>query len=226
MINESISLELNLPATRFLMGCPTFSHLPTDDMPEIAVAGRSNAGKSSLINNICNQNKLARVSQTPGKTREINLYSIVAKKDPTLLARLVDLPGYGYAKVSHSLQRQWQSELGHYLSERANLRTLIIIIDSRRGPTDLDTLLMQAASKRGLKQVLICNKVDKLTQSTRHAAKLWAEQLVYNTPNSSYLFYSSPKNIGRDELTARIAAILQSDDSEQPRPALSELDGD
>lgn len=222
-MNENPSLELNLAATRFLMGCPTFAHLPTDDMPEVAVAGRSNAGKSSLINNICNQNKLARVSQTPGKTREINLYSIVAKKDPTLLARLVDLPGYGYAKVSKSLQMQWQIELGHYLAERANLRTLIIIIDSRRGPTELDTLLMSVASKRGLKQILICNKVDKLTQSTRHTAKQWAQQLVYNTPNSSYLFYSSPKNIGRDELTARIAEALHTDDMEQPTVPLSEL---
>jgi GTP-binding protein len=224
MSQETTSLELNLSATRFLMGCPTFAHLPTDDLPEVAVAGRSNAGKSSLINNICNQNKLARVSQTPGKTREINLYSITTKKDPTLLARLVDLPGYGYAKVSHSLQRQWQSELGHYLAERANLRTLIIIVDARREPTALDMLLMSVASKRGLKQILICNKVDKLTQSTRHVAKLWAEQLVYNTPNSNYLFYSSPKNIGRDELTKRLASILEHDETEQPRPTLSELD--
>ncbi|NIZ18928.1 ribosome biogenesis GTP-binding protein YihA/YsxC [Entomospira culicis] len=194
--------------TSFAMGAPTFEDLPSDAQIEIAIAGRSNAGKSTLINNLTRQNKLARVSQTPGKTREMNLFHLYLKDRNEAIARLVDLPGYGYAKVSKSMKSSWQAELGHYLLERENLKILIVILDSRMPITELDAMLIDMASKRGLQQIFIFNKIDKLNQSEKAKCHAMAQKLVYETPNSSYIVYSSPKNIGRELLTEKISASL------------------
>jgi GTP-binding protein len=187
--------------TLFAMGCPRYDQLPEDEVVEIAIAGRSNAGKSTLINNITSQNKLARVSASPGKTREINLFSLFDNQNRQSIARLVDLPGYGYAKVGKQLRISWQTELTEYLTQRDNIKILLVVLDSRMPPTELDLRLIQMASMRNLQQIFIFNKVDKLGQSEKAKLKTIAQSLSYNTPNSTYVYYASPKKIGKEELS-------------------------
>ncbi|NIZ46547.1 ribosome biogenesis GTP-binding protein YihA/YsxC [Entomospira nematocerorum] len=193
--------------TLFAQGAPLYEQLPEDDLIELAIAGRSNAGKSTLINNLTQQNKLARVSQTPGKTREINLFHLFSNQHTAPIARLVDLPGYGYAKVGKALKISWQHELTTYLTQRQQLKLLLIILDSRMPPTDLDLQLIQMSAIRGLQQIFIFNKVDKLNQSGKAKLKTIAEKMSYDTPNTSFIFYSSPKNIGKEILTKQLSEI-------------------
>ncbi|NIZ40977.1 ribosome biogenesis GTP-binding protein YihA/YsxC [Entomospira entomophila] len=199
--------QLLFNKTLFAQGAPLYEQLPDDSRIEIAIAGRSNAGKSTLINNLTQQNKLARVSQTPGKTREINLFHLFSNQHADPIARLVDLPGYGYAKVGKALKISWQNELTTYLTQRQQLKLLIIILDSRMPPTDLDMQLIQMAAIRGLQQIFIFNKVDKLNQSGKAKLKTIAEKMSYDTPNASFIFYSSPKNIGREILSQQLSEI-------------------
>lgn len=194
--------------TTFLQSYTENIKLPEDVIPEIAIAGRSNAGKSSLINNITQQKKLARTSQTPGRTREINFFALFNNQDENYCARLVDLPGYGYAKVNKTLKKNWQNELTVYLSERVNLKILLIILDSRMPPTDLDFMLIEMMAKREICQIFIFNKVDKLNQSEKKKLHTTAEKLIYNVPNSHYVYYSSPRNIGKDILESYLNNIL------------------
>lgn len=171
---STISYSFN--KTLFAQGAPLYEQLPEDDLIELAIAGRSNAGKSTLINNLTQQNKLARVSQTPGKTREINLFHLFSNQHTAPIARLVDLPGYGYAKVGKALKISWQHELTTYLTQRQQLKLLLIILDSRMPPTDLDLQLIQMSAIRGLQQIFIFNKVDKLNQSGKAKLKTIAEK--------------------------------------------------
>ena len=115
--------------------------LPATPLREVAFAGRSNAGKSSAINVLCNQKRLAFASKTPGRTQHINYFGLFAKDD--LLAYLVDLPGYGYAAVNHETKYHWNALLSDYLQEREQLVGMVLIVDSRRGITELDEQMIQ-----------------------------------------------------------------------------------
>ena len=115
--------------------------LPKDNLPEIAFAGRSNAGKSTAINVLCSQKRLAFASKTPGRTQHINFFCIPEKD--SILGHLVDLPGYGFAKVDRKVQQHWETLLSKYLQERAQLKGMVLIIDSRRGITDLDRNMLE-----------------------------------------------------------------------------------
>lgn len=143
----------------FLLSAARLSQLPDDGGIEVAFVGRSNAGKSSVLNQLTQNKKLARVSKTPGRTQLINLFVLDDKR------RLVDLPGYGYAKVPDSVKLQWQETLDQYLETRDGLRGLILVMDIRHPLTDFDKHLLSWAEGCDLAVHILLNKADKLSYS-------------------------------------------------------------
>ncbi|MBC7857459.1 MAG: YihA family ribosome biogenesis GTP-binding protein [Burkholderiaceae bacterium] len=160
---------------RFFTTVNQLRDLPDTKVPEIAFAGRSNAGKSTAINILCNQKGLAFASKTPGRTQHINYFSIGGahiaqhRKDATIVAEievlLVDLPGYGYAEVSGSAKLHWQRLLGDYVQQREQLAALILIMDSRRPFTDLDIQMLEWFAPTGKPIHCILTKADKLNRN-------------------------------------------------------------
>ncbi len=190
-----------------MKSAPKCAQLPNDTTYEIAFAGRSNAGKSTLINTLCQRSDLTKTSGTPGKTREINLFSVETKVPPSV--RLIDLPGYGYAKVGKQMKKIWQKELSDYLLYRENLKILVLIMDARHPLTDLDQTLMDMIGKRSLRQILVFNKADKLNQSEKYHVNKLMEEVVYHWPNCTAILHSSTKKIGTKELESLICASVQ-----------------
>jgi GTP-binding protein len=138
----------------------TAKQLPQSDIPEVAFSGRSNVGKSSLINKLLNRKSLARVSSTPGKTTTINFYKL---RD----CRLVDLPGYGYAKVANKERERWSDLMESYFSSKRNLKLVIQLIDMRHTPSELDFQMLDFLCQNGLPFVIALTKSDKLKKTQR-----------------------------------------------------------
>ncbi len=180
---------------KFLLSVNTLSQLPSDDAIEVAFAGRSNAGKSSAINTISNIKSLCRTSKTPGRTQMINYFSIDAQH------HLVDLPGYGYAKVPLKVKQHWQNLLQNYLLKRSSLRGVIIIMDVRRALTDYDIQMLQWCRNSEMSTHILLTKADKLKKG---AAKntLFKVQGTLNTdyPGTTVQLFSSLKKTGVDEV--------------------------
>jgi GTP-binding protein len=155
-----------LHTAHFLTSAPQLEHLPAFDLPEIAFVGRSNAGKSTAINTLTQQTRLAFASKTPGRTQHINLFGLGKQKvDDAVLA---DLPGYGYAAVPREAKLRWQRVMGNYLITRENLRGVVLMCDPRHGMTELDEILLEVIRPRveqGLKFLILLTKSDKLTRS-------------------------------------------------------------
>ena len=143
---------------RFLTSAPTLAHCPPDSGMEVAFAGRSNAGKSSCINALARQKQLARASKTPGRTQLINFFELDG------IRRLVDLPGYGYAKVAHDMKDEWQKHLGTYLQKRGSLRGLVLLMDIRHPLTEFDRNMLAWAGARHLAVHCVLTKCDKLNR--------------------------------------------------------------
>jgi GTP-binding protein len=155
-----------LHTARFLTTAPTLEFLPAIDVPEIAFVGRSNAGKSTCINTLTQQKRLAFASKTPGRTQSINLFAL--GKQGQTDAVLADLPGYGYAAVPKADKARWQQVMANYLVTRANLRAVVLLVDPRHGVTELDDVLLEVIRPRveqGLKFLLLLTKADKLNRS-------------------------------------------------------------
>lgn len=151
---------------RFLTTAARMEHLPVNELPEIAFVGRSNAGKSTAINLLTQQKRLAFASKTPGRTQHINLFSLGPKDAPDAL--FADLPGYGYAAVPREAKLRWQRVMGNYLMTRPNLRGVVLMCDPRHGLTELDDILLDVIRPRveqGLKFLVLLTKSDKLTRS-------------------------------------------------------------
>ncbi|WP_427914740.1 ribosome biogenesis GTP-binding protein YihA/YsxC [Ramlibacter sp. MMS24-I3-19] len=151
---------------RFLTTAPKLEFLPPHEHPEIAFVGRSNAGKSTCINTLTQQKRLAFASKTPGRTQSINLFSL--GKQGITDAVLADLPGYGYAAVPKQDKLRWQQVMANYLVSRANLRGVVLLCDPRHGLTDLDEILLEVIRPRveqGLKFLVLLTKADKLNRS-------------------------------------------------------------
>jgi GTP-binding protein len=154
-----------LQQAKFFVTVNHLADLPKDPLPEIAFAGRSNAGKSTAINVLCSQKRLAFASKTPGRTQHINFFCIPEKDD--ILGHLVDLPGYGYARVDQKIQKHWETLLSKYLQERTQLRGMVLIVDSRRGITDLDRNMLEWFCPTGKLVHLLITKCDKLNLSEK-----------------------------------------------------------
>jgi GTP-binding protein len=153
---------------KYLLAAHTFRQLPPDGGYEVAFAGRSNAGKSSALNALCQQNALARVSKTPGRTQQLVFFDI----PPTTDRYLVDLPGYGYAKVPKDLQAHWQSFLDGYFGSRDALRGLVVIMDIRHPLREYDRQILGYAVQRGLPAHALLTKADKLSRGAQGNALL------------------------------------------------------
>jgi GTP-binding protein len=156
---------------RFLTTAPKLEFLPALDVPEIAFVGRSNAGKSTCINTLTQQKRLAFASKTPGRTQSINLFSL--GKQGVTDAVLADLPGYGYAAVPKQDKLRWQQVMANYLVTRENLRGVVLMCDPRHGLTELDDILLEVIRPRveeGLKFLLLLTKADKLNRSEQNKA--------------------------------------------------------
>jgi len=174
-------------------------------MPEIAVAGRSNVGKSSLLNNLFQRRDLVKTSSVPGKTQMINFFTV----DDTLA--FVDLPGYGYAQVPLSVRKQWGPMIQEYLNNRTELKVILFLFDIRRMPNDEDRLFIEWAANRQKAMILVFTKIDKVTKSEKI---LNSEKILqaFNCQNLYHTFYSTTKNIGRRELVAMLAEALADED--------------
>lgn len=167
---------------------------PTDDKPEIAFVGRSNVGKSSIINALTNRKKLAKVSQTPGKTRLINFFLINGE------FHLVDLPGYGYAKVSKKEQESWGKTIETYLIDRAPLKRVVLLVDSRHKPTSDDILMYEWIKHYGYNIVVVATKSDKISNNDLFKSKKTITDTLKLTENDKFYFFSSLNKKGKDEL--------------------------
>jgi GTP-binding protein len=210
---------------RFFTTVNHLRDLPNTQVPEIAFAGRSNAGKSTAINVLCNQKKLAFASKTPGRTQHINYFSIGGaqvgqhRKDETkvdeIRALLVDLPGYGYAEVSGSAKHHWQELLGDYVQRREQLAALVLIIDSRRPFTALDIQMLEWFAPTGKPVHCILTKADKLNRTESANALRLARTILSSYvdeegkpfPFSAQLF-SALKRTGLEEADNRITQLL------------------
>jgi len=165
-----------------------YQDIPDETTLELAFIGRSNSGKSSLINAICLKKKIAKISKTPGKTQLINFFNLGSN------CFLVDLPGYGFAKVSKSKTKSFSSLISSYLIERKQLRLVFLILDSRLGITNLDELMIKMLVRIGLRFVIILNKIDKLNQLEFQKCKKKIRDDLSNICNFDvYYFYFSAK---------------------------------
>ncbi|MCW5632143.1 MAG: ribosome biogenesis GTP-binding protein YihA/YsxC [Rubrivivax sp.] len=168
-----------LHGARFLTTASRLDQLPAPALPEVAFVGRSNAGKSSAINTLAQQRRLAFSSRTPGRTQHINLFEVGPKDRPDLL--LADLPGYGYAAVERSAKLRWQRVMADYLREREALAGLVLLVDARLGFTALDERLLALVVPRlarGLRLLVLLTKADKLNRREQQQALRAAEQLL------------------------------------------------
>ena len=152
-------MEINTHNAEILLSAANKSHYPQDEIPEIALAGRSNVGKSSFINTLLNRKNLARTSGKPGKTQLLNFFNIDDK------LRFVDVPGYGYAKVSQKRRQEFGEMIQDYLETRPNLKGLIILIDSRHEPTKDDIAMYEYAQYLNIPILVVCTKMDKIKKS-------------------------------------------------------------
>ncbi|MBF0189834.1 MAG: YihA family ribosome biogenesis GTP-binding protein [Magnetococcales bacterium] len=151
-------------SSQFIAGAVSRQHFPPDDLPEVAFAGRSNVGKSSILNRLLNRRNLARVSRTPGRTREINFFLVGTQ------GRFVDLPGYGFAEVARNQRLVWDRVAESYFNERRSLRGVILLLDPRRGLLDSDLALIAYLEERGIGFLPVATKIDKLKANPRRQA--------------------------------------------------------
>jgi GTP-binding protein len=188
---------------RFVIGCVKLDQVPTDSTPEIAFAGRSNVGKSSILNALVRQNTLARTSNTPGRTREINFFNLGEQ------LMLADLPGYGYARVSKAQVQQWTGLVDSYLKGRANLRRVCVLIDSRHGLKESDRGVMAMLDQVAQPYQVVLTKADKVKADYLEKLESSIKAEISKNPASFPVIAitSSRKGIGIDELRASLAAL-------------------
>ena len=187
----------------FVMGAVRMDAMPAADLPEVAFAGRSNVGKSSLINGLVNQKYLARASNEPGRTREINFFLLAEK------VRLVDLPGYGFARVSRSIADKFQDLGRAYLRGRSNLKRVYVLIDSRHGLKTVDLEALDALDEAAVSYQIVLTKADKIKPAEVDKVVADTQKAIAKRPAAfpRVLATSSEKGLGMPELRAEIVRL-------------------
>ncbi len=194
---------MRVQAASFLLSAGRPEQFPRTAWPEIAFAGRSNVGKSSMINRLLGRRNLARTSNTPGRTRTINFYQVNEQ------CLFVDLPGYGYAKVSRSVQESWWDLVESYLTERAQLRGVIHIVDARHPPTPQDRELRLFLDDLGMPSLLVLTKADKVARGQRTAVRVAAATALALPSPEAALFFSAETGEGLPDLWRAIEERLR-----------------
>lgn len=189
---------------RFLTSAHRIDQLPADDGAEVAFAGRSNAGKSSALNALCDQQGLARTSKTPGRTQLLNVFAVGGEAQ-----RLVDLPGYGYAKVPEAMRLHWRGVIDRYLRERASLRGLVLVMDSRHPLKEFDCDMLAFGAASGRPCHCLLTKADKLSRSeSLRTLTAVRKTLAADFPQASAQLFSSTAKSGLDDARAVVAGWL------------------
>jgi len=190
---------MKITSTEFVKSAFSEEHWTTDGLPEIAFLGRSNVGKSSLINSLLQRKGLARTSNTPGRTQSINFFLINES------FYFVDLPGYGYAKVSKAMRKDWGKMAEDYLLKRQNLRLFIQLVDARHKPTELDLNLSEWLEFHQKKSLVVATKADKMSNNQLNKAFRLIEDAI---PHRQIIAYSSETGKGRDAVWREIEKSL------------------
>jgi len=185
----------------FLTSAPTLKECPPPVVPEVAIAGRSNSGKSSVINQLTRNRSLARTSKTPGRTQLLNFF------DTSLGGRLVDLPGYGYARVAKSQKRLWEDHVEEYLARRASLVAVVLVMDVRHLFEPFDVMMIEWIRHTQLSMHVLLNKADKLRHGASTSALRAAKQRL-SSPQFSLQLFSALTGVGRDEAIDKLSAWL------------------
>lgn len=205
-MTDAEHMLITLARAKFQISAPTLALCPPEMGHEVAFAGRSNAGKSTAINILTRQRQLARASKTPGRTQLINFFSL----DEDHQHRLVDLPGYGYAKVPIAMKLAWQKHLAHYLRERFTLRGLILLMDLRHPLSSFDRNMLDWAQQRNLSVHILLTKADKLNRGPAMTALLAVRKsLKALNYHGSVQLFSATTSIGLDEAALKIGEWLQ-----------------
>ena len=194
---------MKIISAEFLTGAVSFQQYPDCGCPELAFVGRSNVGKSSLINSLLNRKKLVKTSQTPGKTQEINFFKV---NNDFIFA---DLPGYGFARVPQSVQKRWKKMIEDYILQRGLLLAVIFIIDLRRNPSPLDLDLQRWLEDYRVKYILVGTKADKLPQSEFKKQVRKLNKAYFDKETGELFIYSIKSNRGRKELWSKIANRIE-----------------
>ncbi|HEY6529120.1 MAG TPA: ribosome biogenesis GTP-binding protein YihA/YsxC [Cellvibrionaceae bacterium] len=205
--------RVNFRQAQFLVSAPSLAQCPPESGVEVAFAGRSNAGKSSAINTLTDNGKLARTSKTPGRTQLINIFTLGDESK-----RLVDLPGYGFAKVPLATKLQWQEHLAEYLYERRCLKGLVLLMDIRHPLQEFDQLMLGWAHKAAMPVHVLLTKSDKLnrgqTKTTLLQVSQYLRQNIYT--NASVQTFSSLNKDGLGELEQTLTRWLLDENQETP----------
>ncbi|RJP24297.1 MAG: YihA family ribosome biogenesis GTP-binding protein [Candidatus Omnitrophota bacterium] len=204
--------EYRVVEASFVISAPNLKLCPDSSLPEIAVVGRSNVGKSSLINFLCNRKNLAKTSGAPGKTRLIN-YFLLRIEPGNVHLHLVDLPGFGYSKADKSTKEHWGKSLEEFLRKRRELQGILQLIDSRHEPTALDLQMREWIVHRKLPAITILTKTDKLARSAVARTRNQTIHIMKLQPEEPCILSSVLKKTGQAEITTAILSLLHKQES-------------
>lgn len=215
-VRSQLTMNPFYQRAHFLTAAARVEQCPADEGHEVAFAGRSNAGKSSAINALCHQSALARTSKTPGRTQQLVFFEL----DET--RRLVDLPGYGYAKVPDSVKRDWQHHMAAYLEQRRSLAGLVVVMDIRHPLSEFDRQMLHWGGRADLPMLLLLTKADKLktgaARATQHAVERAVSELAGRV---EVMLFSALKRQGVEPVQGLLDLWLEADTATEPPDALT-----